>query len=265
MSDREASAVPASLVPVRMLAPIATGITLGLMLAEWAVVARHAAPAVLVAFAVPAVALTIVAHGLATGNRRRAWKAAGYGVALQSLLMVPASYALMNGGSFPEAAFLGLLGALATCMIGGVVSFPLLVAISHYSERRDLASGDELLGATAAWFFAMHLVQGGLFFTSALVPFVVAMVATAVAIGTTVVRCAKRRAWCRRVERGEVAGLRVRACSESDVDPEIPAIDDLPRGDFAIVERTDSGGSPYRNGVVAVTFITLESRLGVGT
>lgn len=257
--------MPSSLLPVRSLAPVATGVTLGLMLAEWAVVAGGSAPAVLIAFGVPAIALTIMAHALATRDRRLAWKAGGYGLVVQSLVMIPATWAMMRGGGPAEAVIFGLFGAVATSTIGGVVTFPLLVAISHYSERRDLASGDELLGATAAWFLALHLAQGGLFSSSALVPFVVAMTATAAAISTAVVRGARRRAWCRRVERGEVAGLRVRACSESDVDPEIPAIDDLPRRDFGVVERIGSGGSPYRNGVVAVTFITLEAPLEVGS
>ena len=150
-----------------------------------------------------------------------------------------------------------MIATVATTAFLAALSFPLLVAVLHYSDRKDLASGDDLLGAAAVWFFVVQAVQSALFFRDAFAPYAVAMTLALVALGTAIVRGVMRRAWCRRVERGEVAGLRVRPCAESDIDPEIPAIDDLAHGDFGIVERVDAGGSPYRHTSVGVAVVTL--------
>lgn len=209
--------------------------------------------------------LSFVAHALATRNRRRAWSCVGVGLAIQSVAMLAGAYAKMTGGGLFDAFIYALIATVATTAFLAALSFPLLVAVLHYSDRKDLASGDDLLGAAAVWFFVVQAVQSALFFRDAFAPYAVAMTLALVALGTAIVRGVMRRAWCRRVERGEVAGLRVRPCAESDIDPEIPAIDDLAHGDFGIVERVDAGGSPYRHTSVGVAVVTLQAPIEVGS
>lgn len=189
-----------------------------------------------------AIGTTCTGWALASGRR------AGFGfAALAVVLHLVLAYALM-----------GELGVALFCVavawgITAVLAAPMFVVIRVLSRRNAHDAGDALLGWAGLWAFALHVLALTLVLDHGTV-LGLGAAASVVPAGLAFVRGAQRRAWCRRVTRGEVPGWRARpVTSEDDLTP-LAAIHGGERPPYAVVERIEiaPGAAAYRDGVVAV-------------
>ena len=258
-----AAHAPASLLAVRVLGPLAMTITMVVTLAQWAVVAGQEAPMVPLMVGVPALTMCGVALFLSASRRRYPWVAAAVGMVAQTFVMLLTTMRTTSGKDLVENLIVALIFAAFTIIIFALMAAPLLIAVSHYARRKHLATGDQLLTAAALWLFLLQAVQASVIRDSFEV-FGVVMVLALGVLGMAFLRGRARQAWCRRVERGQVPGLRIRAWDRRDLDEEIPTLDDSPHGDLAIVERVEIGGLPYRSAVVGVPLVMMRTEMELG-
>jgi len=257
------AARPASLLPVRVLAPLAMAITMVVTLAQWSWIAAHEGSIVLFMVGVPALTMCGVALFLSRSERRSAWVAAALGLVVQAIVMLLTTMRTTSGKDLVENLIVALIVAAFSILLFALMAAPLLIAASHYARRTHLASGDQLLTAAASWLFLLQAVEAAVIRESFMMFGVVMMLALGV-LGVSFARGRSRRAWCRRVERGQVPGLRIRAWDRRDLDEEIPTLDDSPHGDLAIVERVEIGGLPYRSAVVGVPIVMMRTEMELG-
>lgn len=254
---------PASLLPVRALGPLAMTISMVVTLTQWAAIAGQEAAMVFLMVGVPALTMCGVALFLSGSKRRRAWVAAAAGLAVQTFVLLLVTMRTTSGKDLVENLIVALIFAAFTMLLFALMAAPLLIAVSHYARRTHLASGDQLLTAAASWLFLLQAVEAAVVRES-LEVFGVVMVLALGVLAMSFLRGRSRRAWCRRVELGQVPGLRIRAWDRRDLDEEIPTLDDSPHGDLAIVERVEIGGLPYRSAVVGVPIVMMRTEMELG-
>lgn len=251
---------PGSIGTVKQLGPIAIVLALAVTIAQWAFIAGGEAWMVVLMCGAPSLTLTAVTYHIAARSRRNAWVACAVGFVFHLFLMLFTAAALTNGSAGIETLVVALIVAGLSMGLVTVITTPLLIATHHFAVRKDLASGDGLVTFAGAWFIVVQALELLVARSEARLWLPVAGLCI-VPIAIAVVRGLRRRAWCRRVERGEIPGLRLRAWERRDLDLEIPAVDDAPHGDLAVVERFEVGNFPYRSGIVGVPIVTMRSEV----
>lgn len=157
------------------------------------------------------------------------------------------------------AAFSKFDAALAIGAVFWVMTFvlasPMLAGIAFASNRRTHDRGDGLLGYAGFWMTALHL--GALGMDGERAQHILAFLpGAAIGLGMMAVACVrgmKRRAWCRRVLRGDEQGYRVRPLAAGDPLDEIAPVYGAAANATSVIERVEhvQAGGAYRDGFVA--------------
>lgn len=251
---------PGSLGSVRLLGPLAMIVALVVTLTQWASLVGGDAWLVLLLFVAPGLTLAAITFHIAVRNRRMAWISLAVGFLVHFLVIAMSAFALANGSGGVEALVVSLIVAILSMGFVNLITTPLLIATHNFALRTDLARGDGLLGFAGLWFIVVQALEL-LVVRSEAKLWLAVMGLSLVPVAVAVVRGMRRRAWCRRIERGEIPGLRLRAWNRLDLDLELPAVDDAPHGDLAVVERYEVGNLPYRSALLGVPIVTMRSEV----
>jgi hypothetical protein len=251
---------PGSLGSVRRLGPLAMILALVVTITQWASIAGGEAWMIILLFGVPSLTLSAVAFGIARMDRKHAWLSCAVGFVMHFFVILVSANAVTSGHASIETLVVALIVSILSMGLVSVITTPLLIATHNFALRKDLASGDGLLGFAGLWFIVVQALELLVARSEARV-WLPMMALSLVPVAIAVVRGMRRRAWCRRVERGEIPGLRLRAWDRRDLDFELPAVDDAPHGDLAVVERFEVGNLPYRSGLLGVPIVTMRSEL----
>lgn len=233
-------AVARSLVDAPRLAPLLMAVTGTVTLVEAGLLKGGEGLVLgLALFAIPTVGTTLLGHFLA----RRAWGFAALSAGASALAHALLGLVMTGTHDGPLVAMIVLVVDAVTLAL----ALPALVACGVLGPRRDLDAGDTLLGVGGAWFVLVQGAKLALVHEAALL-FGLALGLAALAV--SVQRAIARRAWCARIERGEIAGLRVRAdASPEETDDLVPLYGG--RRATAILEAFEEVPGPYRGALVA--------------
>lgn len=256
------SDAPDSLLPVHVLAPAAMAVGAVVTLSEWAAI-ENELWALLLVFGAPAVTMCAATLAFSRKKRARAWLTMGIGALVHVAVIAVMTAATTSRSAWIENGVVSIIVVVVTMGFAAAMASPMLIAASHYAERTYLARGDQLLGVAGLWLFMLQAL-GAMVARERYEVFCSLMALALVPVVVSFVRGRRRQAWCERIERGEVPGLRLRAWDRRDIDHDIPSIDDKPHGDLAIVERVETGSLPYRSGVVGVPVVMMRTEIELG-
>ncbi len=242
---------PHSLVRPKTLAPLAAAAALILTIVQWSILAGNDAWLLVVLFAAPTMTVGTLASYIASSEKKKAWLTFAIGSIVHFFVVLLAAAAATRGSVGIEALVVALIVAFLTMALFMIITTPLLIASGHYADRKDLASGDGLLTFAGIWFVVFQTLM--LMIARSDYTLWVPAIVVGLAFATLgIVRGGVRERWRKRVERGQVHGLRIRAWRKQDLDLELPRLDDAPHGDLAILERVEVGSLPYRSAIVGV-------------
>jgi hypothetical protein len=118
-------------------------------------------------------------------------------------------------------------------------------------RRRALDAGDTLLGVLGVWLLLVQGAKLAVLHGDAPAPLFLGMTAAVVAIGVATSRAVYRRAWCRRIARGEIHGYRLR----EGTSVELAQLAQLYEDGFAtnvVLETLGVGPTAYRDQPLSV-------------
>ncbi len=247
----------ASLVDVRVLAPVIMAAAGLLAMGEAALVAGNVG--------------TLVAAVVVLGPPTAGTTLAAYGITKRS-------GALAAGAPFVIAIVEWILGmvfdpAMSSLLVGvswgitAVLALPMLVLVAiHGGRRPPLDAGDALLGSAGVWLLVLHLVVYALLPRAATIALAGGFGA-ALLVAVAIARGAQRRAFCIAAARGEVRDHRVRTdVTDAELDPLAPVYGSSSEA-TAVLERLvpspgEASGSPYRHHGASVPIGRVAARAG---
>jgi hypothetical protein len=202
--------------------------------------------------AIPTLGVTVVAALLA----RRRWKGSLIATGATFAAHIALAIVLVPEGRWRGTA---ILVAIACCGIGFLVAVPVLLATAAFAHRRDDGMGDQLLGVGAAWFACVEL--GLLAYDAASrLTVVLGLFAAAIVIGFTLVRARRRRSFCMRVARGELAGVRARYVVASDALALLPIVYGPAEDALTVIEELAIVDDAYRGTTIGVPVALAPSK-----
>ena len=246
------TAVPGSLVPLRWAAP-ASVVLIALCTLLDVLGGDHELWVGLLLFAGPTATFAVALSRPGGDGGQRFWRVMLAGMVLQVVLGVLVVAAI---GADPLAAVVtGVCMAVFFCFFA-VILVPLLIGATAFHARRSHDDGDAMLAVGGAW---VAIVQGVVLLLSThdFVWRVPGLVLGVAAVVVSVVRGRRRREWCRRVERGAVAGLRVRPPASLAELLHLPAVYGPSEHASAVIERVSVGLTPYRSAHAYEAIATL--------